>query len=127
MKLSAVSKVFALLYTDKMDISRYTNTTNADDTESTKLPANPTYTDVPCRISFASDENSKDSEIDETPVVISPKIFCSLSVDIIAGDFLKVTRYDEAGNVLGVFTGTAGLPTPYLTHKQTNFTMEGSA
>ena len=127
MNLSAYAPLVALMYTDKMEIYRRVPTSNEDGTTSTKLPDTPTHSGVACRISFASDENSNSSEIDETPIVISPKVFCALSVDVQAGDFLKVTRFDTFGNMLGIFNGVAGLPTPYDFGQQFNFTMKGSA
>jgi hypothetical protein len=127
MKLSGFAGIITTMFNDKMSIRRYEKSENNDGTTSTELSENPTYTDIPCRISFSSDESPKDSEVDEVPVRNVPKIFCKLDVDIQAGDIVTVNRYDDDGNIIATYEGKVGLPSVFITHKEALFSIERSA
>ena len=127
MKLSGFSGIITTMFNDKMDINRYINKTNDDETITTILPKEPIHKDIPCRISFSSDENPKDNEVDDVPLKLSPKIFCKLDADIIAGDFVTVRRYDDNGQVIATYAGKIGLPSVFITHKEVVFSIERRA
>lgn len=127
MKLSGFAPIISTMFNDKMDIRRYVDVDNADGTTDTALPDTPIYTNVPCRVSFSSEDNPRDNDIDDTPVKIVPKIFCKVSADIKAGDFIKVSRFNDEGDVIATYAGKLGLPSVYITHKEALFSIEESA
>ncbi|HUM41506.1 MAG TPA: hypothetical protein PKI14_00990 [Fervidobacterium sp.] len=127
MRLGDFSGIITTMFTDKMDITRYIEVTNSDGTTETKLPDNPLYVDVNCRISFVSEESPKDGEVDDNPVKITPKIFCKTTADIQAGDYITVRRFDDDGNIMATFSGQIGLPSIYPTHKEALFLIKESA
>lgn len=128
MKLSGFSGVIATMMTDKMSITRYVDKDNEDGSTTTVLSDEPIYTDVPCRVSFSSDgEKPNDDEVDDVPVKTVPKVFCKLSTDLQAGDFITVTRYDDEGKIIATYSGKVGLPSVFITHKEALFSIERSA
>lgn len=127
MRLGDFSGIITTTFTDRMSISRYQDRENSDETTDTILTDAPLYSDIPCRLSFASRENPEDSEVDDTPVKISPKIFCKRDVDIRAGDFITVKRFDDDGNIIASYSGKAGLPSVFITHKEALFIINESA
>lgn len=127
MRLGSFAPIFSTLFTDKMDIRRYMDVDNEDATTDTVLSSTPIYTNVPCRVSFLTEESPKDSEIDDTPVKNISKIFCKTNADVRAGDFVKISRFDDDGNVIAVYAGKLGLPSVYITHKEVLFSIEESA
>lgn len=127
MKLGGFAPIIASLFTDKMDINRYVDSPNSDGTTDTKLSETPVYTDIPCRISFATDENPRDKEVDNVPLKNVPKIFCKLDTDIKSGDFITVRRYNDDGEVVATYAGKVGLPSVFITHKEALFSIERSA
>jgi hypothetical protein len=127
MKLGAFSGIITTMFTDKMDITRYIERTNSDNTTETVLPDTPLYTNVDCRISFVSEESPKDVSVDDNPVKSTPKIFCMIDADVQAGDYITVRRFDDNGNIMATFSGQIGLPSIYPTHKEALFLIKESA
>lgn len=127
MRLGDFSGIITTMFTDKMDITRYIEVTNSDGTTETKLPDNPLYVDVNCRISFVSEESPKDGRVDDNPVKTTPKIFCKTTEDVQAGDYITVRRFDDDGNIMATFSGQIGLPSIYPTHKEALFLIKESA
>lgn len=127
MKLSGFAGIIATMFNDKMSIRRYEKIEDTDGTTSTKLSDDAKYTDIPCRISFSSDESPADNEVDNVPIKNVPKIFCKLDVDIQAGDFITVTRYNDEGEIIATYEGKVGLPSVFITHKEALFSIERSA
>ena len=127
MRLGDFSGIITTMFTDKMDITRYIEVTNPDGTTETKLPDNPLYMDVNCKISFVSEESPKDGEVDDNPVKTTPKIFCKTTADVQAGDYITVRRFDDDGNIMATFSGQIGLPSIYPTHKEALFLIKESA
>lgn len=126
MRLGDFSGIITTMFTDKMDINRYVDVTNSDGTTETKMPDNPLYVDVNCRISFVSEEKPNAAEVDDNPVKTTPKIFCKTTADVRAGDYITVRRLDDDGNILATFSGQIGLPSVYLTHKEALFLIKES-
>lgn len=118
MKLAGLGKFLGMLYDDRMDIYRTTKDTNDDATVDISYEPEPLYKDVSCRLSFSSDDTGSDSEVDRTPVKFNPKLFCSSSVDLRAGDYVAVRRYADDGSLLMVYDGTVSMPSKYSTHQE---------
>lgn len=127
MKLEGFSGILVSMFTDKMDISRYEEKVNEDGTTDTVMADSPVYTDVMCRISFSTDESPRDSAVDDVPIKNVPKIFCKREVDIRAGDYVTIRRFDDNGNVIATYSGKVGLPSVFITHKEALFSIERSA
>ena len=128
MKLSGFSGILTTMFKDKMSINRYIDKENEDCTVDTVLPDTPIYTEVPCRVSFSSaTEKPNDNDIDDTPIVFMPKVFCAVGVDLKEGDFITVQRFDDGGNVIATYSGKVGLPSVFITHKEALFSIERSA
>lgn len=127
MRLGDFAKIITTTFADKMSINRYVDKETEDGSTETILPDEPIYTDVPCRISFSFDESPKDREVDEVPVKNICKVFCSTNVDIRAGDFVTVNRFDDDRNVIATYSGKMGLPSVFITHKEALLSIERSA
>lgn len=127
MKLGKFSGIIKSTFTDDMDIYRYEDVTNEDDTTETKLSETPVHKEVPCRISFSADESPKDNQVDNVPIKISPKIFCGANTNIRAGDYIVVRRYNDEGAIIAIYSGNVGLPSVFITHKEALFSIERSA
>ena len=127
MKLSGFSPIITTMLTDKMDIRRYVDKNNDDGTTDTVMSDSPIYTNVPCRVSFSSEDNPRDNDVDDVPVKNIPKIFCKVDADIKAGDLITVKRFDDDSNVIATYTGKLGLSSTYITHKEALFSIERSA
>ena len=118
MKLSGLGKLFAILYNDRMDIYRTQSEENTDNTIDISYTPTPLYTDIPCRISFSSDDTGTDAEVDRTPVRFNPRLICSHTVDLRAGDFVVVRRYADDGSIVKTYEGQVSLPSWYSTHQE---------
>lgn len=118
MKRAGIGKFFTMLYDDRMDIYRTAKTGNNDDT--TDISYNPTslYSNIPCRLSFSSDDTGADSEVDRNPVRFSPKLFCAPTVDLKAGDYVVVRRYADNGSIMMTYEGPVAMPSRYSTHQE---------
>ena len=128
MRLGDFAPIFETMFTDKMSIFRYENKDNEDGSTDTVLPHSPLYTNVPCRVSFSRKEESpKDNEVDDTPVIIAPKIFCKVDTDIKAGDVVTITRFNDDGDIIATYSGKVGLPSVLITHKEVAFLIKESA
>jgi hypothetical protein len=127
MKLGMVSKVLAKTYKDLMSISRYEAVVGEDGTTQTTLKLIPTYTDIPCRVSFSDSDNSETTKDDSNPIYMEIKVFCGPQVDIKKGDKLVVTCKDDDGTTLKTYNGNANLPFTYVSHKEIRITEVGEA
>lgn len=123
--ISSIASTLGILYTDRIDIYRFTHGTEADGTTSTSLPSTPTYANIPCRISFTT-ESAKDKDIGNVPINVQYQIFVMPSVDIQAGDEVVIYRKDR-GATMQTYRGIAGLPSVYPSHKQFAISIEESA
>ena len=118
MKISGLGSFFSLLYDDRMDIYRTSKELNEDYTTDISYEETPLYTDIPCRLSFSSDDLGGDSEVDSTPVRYSPKVFCKSKVDLLAGDYVVVRRFADDGSLAKEYRGTVAQPSWYSTHQE---------
>lgn len=127
MQLSKFSNIIKSLFTDRMDIYRYEEQTNSDGTVAMNLSTTPKYTDVPCRISFNTTDNSETTKEDTNPIYLPIKIFCESDMGIIKGDKVVANRINSSGTVIATYKGTANLPLQYETHKEVMLTEVGDA
>lgn len=127
MKLGAFAAIITTMFSDRMDITRYIDKENKDGTTETVLSDTPIYTDIPCRISFSSEENPGDTDIDNTPVKLSPKIFCKVGEDLREGDYITVRRFNDNNEVIATYSGKVGLPAVLISHKEALFSINRSA
>lgn len=128
MKLTGLGNFYAMLYDDRMDIFRTASDTNEDQSTDIFYTPEPLYKDVPCRISFSSDDTGADSEVDKNPIRYNPKIFCKADVDLKAGDYVVIRRYaDDGTTVRATYKGTAAQPSWYTTHQESFMRIDESA
>lgn len=127
MKISGFAPILSTMFTDAMDIRRYQDVENEDGTTDTVMPLEPIYANVPCRVSFSSEDSPQDYEVDRVPIRVAPKIFCGPNIQIKAGDFVTVRRLNDIGEIIATYTGKLGLPSVYITHKEALFSIEESA
>jgi len=127
MRLDSFSPLLTEMMTDEMDVYRHTEVQNSDGTTSTILPTSPLHTQIKCRVSFSSLDNPRESEIDQTPIKVVPKIFCSTLADIKTGDMIVVRRLRHDKSTMVTYRGQIGLPANYLTHKEALFFIKESA
>lgn len=127
MRLSGFLTIVESLFTDRVDVYHYDTSVNSDGTTSVGLPDVPDIANVKCRISFSSSDSPKDSEVDETPVKFSPKLFVPVGTEIKAGDFVVARRVGDGGDVLATYRGTVGMPNQFVTHKEVLFYIKESA
>jgi hypothetical protein len=127
MKLSSFASLINLMMKDKMDLYRQTERVNADLTTTMVFSANPLYSNVMCHLSFGGLDNPGDSEVDNNPIKMTPKLFCPAGADIKAGDKVVVRRYKDDGSVMATYQGLLGLPLGYPTHMEVLFSIKGSA
>ena len=118
MNLAGLGNFFAMLYNDRMDIYRTAREDNQDTTVNISYSPEPLYTDIKCRLSFSSDDTGSDTEVDRTPVRLSPKLFCGADVDIKAGECIVVRRYTDKGEVSKTYQGQVALPSWYTSHQE---------
>lgn len=118
MRLAGLGKLYAVLYNDRMDIYRTESRSTDDDTTDISYKPDPLYRDIPCRLSFSSDDTGSDSEVDRNPVRFGPKLFCAADVDLKAGDYIVVRRLTDDGAVARVYEGRSARPSWYSTHQE---------
>lgn len=126
MKLSAFTNIIEMTFTDTVNVYRYEPVLNDDRTTDTEL--NPRSISIePCRLSFATMENPRDTEVDSVPVITTPKLFFKVDSKLITGDYVEVTRLSEEGKTLIVYKGHIGLPAVFVTHREALFVDSGVA
>ena len=118
MRLTGLGSLLTLLYDDQMDIYRTVKSDNDDNTVDITYDPEPLYTDIKCRLSFSSDDRGAESEVDRNPVRFDPKLFCAAGVDLKAGDYVTVKRFDDNGVVTHTYSGLVSQPSWYSTHQE---------
>lgn len=118
MKLGSFGSVMSLLYDDLITIYRHRGTINPDNTSGIERNPIPVATNIKCRVSFSQPDQSDPNSVTQNPMRISTKVFCSNTVDIRKGDWLIVTRKNDAGATIIVIEGLASQPVQYPTHQE---------
>jgi hypothetical protein len=113
--LATVGNVLATMYWDLVSSTRATQTVTTYG--ATELVQVAMLANVRCKLSFGSspDKPYKPS-ISENLPQMQPKVFCASGTDILKGDYLKITRRDDDGVVLGTYEGTAGAVSKFGSH-----------
>lgn len=127
MRLGSFSAIITSMFKDRMTVYRYTSEEAVNGSTTIDLSVTPTYKDIPCRISFLSEESPKHLDVDQTPVFTMPKIFFSTSYRLLAGDHVIVNRINDDGDIIATYEGEAGLPAMFVTHQEALFAIRGSA
>jgi hypothetical protein len=124
MNLEKYTSILKQYRYDKMNIKRYTEIVNSDGSTDITMPANPTYSNVPCKISFQQIE--KQNETGMTFSIDSNiKIFCATDIDLKDNDYIEITRTVGAKTV--TYKGNIGMPALFQTHQEAELTLIGHA
>ena len=119
--LSAIAGIHQkLMYTDKCTIYVYDDETDEDGAVKTGRPDVPTYTDIPCKISFSlrTMETFNKGVTEKTSNEKQPKVFLSKEYKVPDGSYIKADKLDENGNVLYTYKGQSSIPAFCLTHQE---------
>jgi hypothetical protein len=95
-------KSIELLYTDRFDIYRSVEVSQGD-AVSNIYPEMPHLEDIPCRLSYSSSDMVSGDET-RNDVEFTPKLFCNVAVDVIAGDKITIRRCYADGTVYATYT-----------------------
>lgn len=126
-KLSGISNIIAMTYTDRMIVKRFTSSLNDDGTTNVSESPIPVYEDVPCRLSFTQVDNPESERDDSNPTYLRTQVFCDVSIEVLKGDTLIIHRMQDDGTVLETYEGTANKPYLYPSHQQIQFVQTGDA
>lgn len=127
MKLSSFGSLLTTMYSDVMTVYRRTPSINADGTTSIKLSSTAIYENIPCRISTTKPDDSETTREDKNSQYADVKVFCSPKYVVEKGDTIVVTKKQDDGTTLVVYTGTSNLPFVYATHAEIKLVDVGDA
>lgn len=128
MKIGGTAKFLETLYTDRMDVYRYTKVQNEDGTIETPLVLVPELADQPCRLSFNTQDSPKDYKVDEVPIIFVPKLFFKPNTPLLANDYVVVRRMmEDEVTVAQLYKGNIGLPAWYPNHQEALYLIDRSA
>lgn len=125
--LSSISGILGSLYQDKLDIHRFSPSTDDDGTTKVQKNSTPVATNVACRASYTTDESSAALTEANNPRRQILIIFCGPAVDIRKGDSLTVRRLNDSGATMTTYTGLAGAPKRYPSHQEIEIVNVGVA
>jgi hypothetical protein len=128
-KIGVYRKHIERLYWDEFDIYRLTTIKKANNATQNVIPTTPTYSGIPCKISFKPKPDQSSAMTDaNNPINQQIKIFCPPDTDIKKGDRLVIRKMSETGEVMDIFKGdTSNKPAVFVGHKEVLFTQEGDA
>lgn len=115
--LQAVRPFAVGMMVDRMDIYRHTEHEDEYGATITDFPEEPIYTDVKCRLSWSEIESPRNTNVDYTPVELPIKVFCKYDTDVVAGDYIVVTRY-SGSEVIDKYEGLCSDCATYESHKE---------
>lgn len=124
--LQYVRKFAEGTFVDRMDIYRHTSSVSETGVTEIDFPEKPLYADVPCRLSWSELESPRNVNEDYTPVELPIKIICKYDQDIVAGDYVIVTRY-TGKDVIGTYKGICADSAIYESHKELYFRVQEPA
>lgn len=122
--LSPFSGVIESTFKDTMTVFRKVQVLNDDKTTSLVNSRVIDYDNKPCRLSFGTIHNLKDTDVDGNYVKTNPKLFYSKSVILQPGDEITIQILDDNGSVLSIYSGQVGLPSTYVTHSEASITLK---
>lgn len=100
-----------LMYTDKVDLYRYTKVKNLDNSTTQKLNIVPDMQDVACKLDVKTPDSPETVE-DVNSLKVIYTLFTDNSHDFKKGDFLEVTRLGKKYKL------QAGKPIVHAFHQQ---------
>lgn len=124
---SGFSKILQLFHTDVFDVHRYIKTQDEDGATVNQLSPVPSLSGIKCRISYASEDDSKNLSDGANLQYQTVDIFTSPNMDIRKGDYIVATRIGTGGTVLATYNGLANLPSFYDNHIKITVVIEGKA
>lgn len=127
MKTAWISKYASRLYNDRMSVYGHTGAVGTDGTTSITRNTTPTYNAVECRISFEGDDSAGGMNESSNPINLSPKIFCSPTLNLPAGAYVILERKGDDGSTIATYRGTLGLANVYPSHQEVRFIEESDA
>lgn len=95
---------------DIMSIGRKMVITDPDGFEVETDPTIPLYENIPCHLSFKTQDNPDVANDSTKPVIMSLTIYCDAMTDVQNGDYITVQKRKSDGTVLEEYTGIAGEP-----------------
>lgn len=111
---------------DKMDIYRHVTSETEYGSTEVSFPNEPTYSDVPCRLSWSEVESPRNYDDDYTPIELPIKIICKYDQDILAGDYVIIRRY-SGDKIIDTYKGICGDSATYESHKELYFRVQEPA
>lgn len=124
--LAGVRKMFNGLYEDTFDVYRIGEIVADDYTTHNGYPEEPTYANIPCRISRLFPDKSYPKTETSNEVKYSFRLFCDPDKDIVKGDKLVFTRVIKGVKTIE-YIGIAGSPMLYETHMEIDVIVDGDA
>ena len=117
------------MYSDEMDVYNLEVVKDDDGTENNSMPVNPTYTSIPCKISFKpKPDQSNVMATANNPINQQVNIFCSPSYKIKKGAKIVTRKMSEAGEVMETYSGnTINKSKMFEGHQEILFTILGDA
>lgn len=115
---SLIGKHRSVFDTDLMSVGRRQIIINPDGSESETLPDEPIYTDLPCHLSYISQDNPNPDTVDTKPVIVSIRITCDVATDLQNNDYITALKRNVAGEVLGEYKGNIGTPSVFESRKE---------
>ena len=109
-----------LMYTDKCTIYVYGDEVDDDGAVKTGKPSEPTYKDIPCKVSFSlrTMETFNKNVHEKTSNEKQPKIFISKEYKVPSGSYIEADKLDDNGDVLYTYKGQSSIPAFCLTHQE---------
>ena len=127
-KLHGFGPLFNLLYTDKLEVKRYTVQSNADGTSQLSNAPTSIYSNIPCRASYGGSEDSLVGTLDDKNPIFKPvTVFCPSSYEISKGDLIAVSRTFENGTTMVIHQGYTNKPSKFETHQEFTLVESGVA
>ena len=119
--LSSIASIHEkLMYTDTCTIYVYGDEIDEDGAVKTGKPSNPTYADIPCKISFSlrTMETTNRATTEKFSNDKQPKVLLSNGYKVPDGSYIEASKLDEQGNILYTYKGQSGIPAFYLAHQE---------
>lgn len=118
MKVLTYARKFAyMMFTDKMDIYRHGSQVTEHGATEIGFPEEPTYTNVPCRLSWSELESLRNNDEDYTPIEVPIKVFCAYNTDIQPGDYVIANVY-SGKDIIATYKGICADAATHESHKE---------
>jgi hypothetical protein len=106
-----ISKLIgSVMDTDEIDVGRRSLVQLPNGSWVETNPEIPLYEEIPCHLSFNSQDNPDPNAIDVQPIIKSVTINCDVSVDLQAGDLITACKLAPDGEILEMYKSIIGEP-----------------